>query len=633
MIEIIISEDNIQEAIEYLQGKSDSAGADGVRPSELKEYWALNHEEIIDAINKMEYSPGLTRQFDQVSKRGKKRVLSLMCAPDRMLARSVSRALSEWIDNQLSNRCFAYRKGVGTKDIADFSAACVAEGMTWVANTDVKDFFDTIPHKYLYEKISNLDLDEKMSHVIHEFVECRIENEGGVYRLARGILQGNPCSPVLSNIYLMDFDRYMTEKYRGYCRYGDDIRIYTSSKKDALQSLDDAESRLKECGLTVNEKKRGVYTAINLPCFGYELYEKNNHVHVRRINRSKSNLYAGWQEVSMDPLSHAYHVASNGVLTRQDYTILFENEGDRKFLPVEDIDSISVYSNIVFSTNFFSRVAKERLVVNIVDRDGENVGRFLPAMTRRSIKVEMAQISNLSNSILHLELAKKYQKANVFNIRANLRYYARRSDIPLIEKTVQDITELIRFIEKANSVEQLMIAEAQARQKYYRCFNEIMHDENFIFKNRTRRPPQDALNAMISFGNTLLYNYFASEIYKSELDIRIGILHSSYKRQENLNLDLADLFKPVLVDRTIFTLVNRHMINSKTDFEKRDETAVYMTYRGKRIFIKEFEQKLTQTVNIDGKDVSYKDLLKNEVRKLVDYYKNGTKYQPYKYVN
>ena len=178
-----------------------------------------------------------------------------------------------------------------------------------------------------------------------------------------------------------------------------------------------------------------------------------------------------------------------------------------------------------------------------------------------------------------------------------------------------------------------MIAEAQARQKYYRCFNEIMHDENFIFKNRTRRPPQDALNAMISFGNTLLYNYFASEIYKSELDIRIGILHSSYKRQENLNLDLADLFKPVLVDRTIFTLVNRHMINSKTDFEKRDETAVYMTYRGKRIFIKEFEQKLTQTVNIDGKDVSYKDLLKNEVRKLVDYYKNGNKYQPYKYVN
>ena len=153
------------------------------------------------------------------------------------------------------------------------------------------------------------------------------------------------------------------------------------------------------------------------------------------------------------------------------------------------------------------------------------------------------------------------------------------------------------------------------------------------FTKRTRQSPEDALNAMISFGNTLLYNRFANEIYRSQLDIRFGILHSSLKNRESLNLDLADLFKPILVDRTIFTLVNKKMIHEVQDFQERENGGVYMNVRGKRIFIRESERKLYQKVNIDGSQKTYADLISLEVKKLQGFFLNNSGYKPFKYVN
>lgn len=160
-----------------------------------------------------------------------------------------------------------------------------------------------------------------------------------------------------------------------------------------------------------------------------------------------------------------------------------------------------------------------------------------------------------------------------------------------------------------------------------------MGGEKFEFVRRTRRPPQDPLNAIISLGNTLLYTRFANEIYQSRLDIRFGILHSSVRRQESLNLDLADLFKPMLVDRTIFTLVNRSMINEISDFEELETGGVYMNYLGKQIFIREFENKLSQIVTIKNTKVSYGNLIHKEVKKVEDYFRKDIPYKPYKYVN
>ena len=135
---------------------------------------------------------------------------------------------------------------------------------------------------------------------------------------------------------------------------------------------------------------------------------------------------------------------------------------------------------------------------------------------------------------------------------------------------------------------------------------------------------------MISFGNTLLYQRIANEINRTSLDIRIGMVHAAGTRPESLNLDLADLFKPILVDRTIFTLINRKMLN-KSDFIEVENDGIYISGTGKKTFIREFENKLYQKVNIEGQERTYDFLIKREIQNIKKYIETDEKYKPYKY--
>lgn len=178
-----------------------------------------------------------------------------------------------------------------------------------------------------------------------------------------------------------------------------------------------------------------------------------------------------------------------------------------------------------------------------------------------------------------------------------------------------------------------MAIEARCRQEYYGLFNEIIGVTGYEFKSRTRRPPKDSLNAMISFGNTLLYNRIAMEINKTALDIRVGIVHSTNRRSQTLNLDIADIFKPIIVDRTIFTLINKRILNLNRDFVTNEDGSVYLSNTGKRIFISEFNNKLYQKTTENGVAVSYDTKIKREIKKLHRYFVKGETYKPYKYTN
>lgn len=135
---------------------------------------------------------------------------------------------------------------------------------------------------------------------------------------------------------------------------------------------------------------------------------------------------------------------------------------------------------------------------------------------------------------------------------------------------------------------------------------------------------------MISFGNTLLYQRITNEINRTSLDIRIGMVHAAGTRPESLNLDLADLFKPILVDRTIFTLINRKMLN-KSDFIEVENDGIYISATGKKTFIREFENKLYQKVNVEGQERTYDFLIKREMQNIKKYIETDEKYKPYKY--
>ena len=211
-LEQILTEENILEAIAKVESRK-GVGEDGILPSKLREYWELNGEKILDAIRRGEYEPGKVIQYEQLNKRRKKRRITVFNAVDQMIARAISQALTPVIDGQLSDSCYAYRPGRSAKLVAEHMAKQIEEGKTWVVEVDVTDFFDSMNHYQLFDAINRMIKDDRIVQLISSFVNCVVITDEGEIRLARGVLQGMPLSPLLSNIYLTHMDEICYIKY------------------------------------------------------------------------------------------------------------------------------------------------------------------------------------------------------------------------------------------------------------------------------------------------------------------------------------------------------------------------------------------------------------------------------------
>ena len=120
-------------------------------------------------------------------------------------------------------------------------------------------------------------------------------------------------------------------------------------------------------------------------------------------------------------------------------------------------------------------------------------------------------------------------------------------------------------------------------------------------------------------------------IWKTSLEPQIGIVHATNRRSYSLNLDFADIYKPIIVDRIIFSMINLRRVNAKEDFVQNEDGGIYLSKRGKKIFIEEFENKLQDEITFKGKKYTYKQLMEWEVRKFQKYVEGEDKYKPYKY--
>ena len=234
------------------------------------------------------------------------------------------------------------------------------------------------------------------------------------------------------------------------------------------------------------------------------------------------------------------------------------------------------------------------------------------------------------NQKYRLWLASQFVLASIHHLRLVIRYYKKLYHDVVSDSALLNINLIEKRVKETGSYHELLILEAQARQKYYQCFDSFIKAEGFVFDKRSRRPPLNEVNAMLSFGNTLLYNTIATEIYRSPLDVRIGYLHATNSRAESLNLDVAEIFKPLVIDRVVFSLINRRAISHDAFFTEGE--GVYLNAEGKQIFLRAFYDKLDTCVTVGNRSVSYKAIIKEEVQKLVRYFRQGVKYKPFKQI-
>lgn len=292
------------------------------------------------------------------------------------------------------------------------------------------------------------------------------------------------------------------------------------------------------------------------------------------------------------------YVFNDGEFKRKDNTLYFETETEKKYLPVEDIKEIIVFGEVNLNKRLLEFLTKKEVILHFLNNYGYYIGSFYPREHYNSGYMILKQSEFYLRTDLRLNLAKRFIHGAVANINNVIRYYHNRGKE--METEINQITNLASRIDNCSDIETLMAVEGNIKEIYYTTFNTIIDKKDFVFSGRNKRPPQDRINALISFGNTLAYITVLSEIYKTHLDPRIGFLHATNFRRFTLNLDVAEIFKPILVDRLIFSLLGRNMLN-KNNFESKIN-GILMNDKGRKIFVEESVELQKPKINLSSNE-------------------------------
>lgn len=321
------------------------------------------------------------------------------------------------------------------------------------------------------------------------------------------------------------------------------------------------------------------------------------------------------------------YVFNDGEFKRKDNTLYFETEAGKKYLPVEDVKEIIVFGEVSLNKRFLEFLTQKEIILHFLNNYGYYVGSYYPREHLNSGYMILKQAEYYLDEAKRLNIARQFVDGAAANIINVLRYYQNRGKG--LETELKAITTLVEKIDESNSIEELMAIEGNVREAYYAAFNTIIDKDDFVFHGRNRRPPLDRINALISFGNTLAYTAVLSEVYKTHLDPRIGYLHTTNFRRFTLNLDVSEIFKPILVDRLIFSLLGRNMLKG-SHFESK-ANGILMNDKGRKIFVEEWENRLRTTIKHRelGREVSYRRLIRMELYKLEKHLVGEKEYQPF----
>lgn len=238
----------------------------------------------------------------------------------------------------------------------------------------------------------------------------------------------------------------------------------------------------------------------------------------------------------------------------------------------------------------------------------------------------VSQVKYYTSNNKRITIAQKFIEGASYNMLKNLRYYDNRGKD--LEPIINIIEKFQTKIKKTTEINELMGIEGNIRMNYYDAFNLIIN--NHEMGNRSRQPPLNIVNSLISFGNMMCYSECLRSINQTQLNPTISYLHEPGERRYSLALDIAEIFKPIIVDRTIFKVLNKNELQEK-DFDKKINKLL-LKDSGKKKFITALENRLSETIKHRTlkRSVSYKHLIKLECYKLQKHILNIEEYKPFK---
>ena len=293
LMEMILSDENLEEAIRRVKRNRGAAGVDGMKTEELDDYFAQHKETIRRRIMNMQYRPMPVRRVYIPKPNGKQRPLGIPAVVDRVVQQAVAQVLSGIYDSSFSSHSYGFRPNRGAHDAMKEVLNDLNSGYDWVIDLDIEKYFDTVNHDKLISILREKVNDKRTLHLIRSLLKAGVMENGLVSPSELGVPQGGPLSPILANIYLDKFDKELETRGLHFVRYADDCDIFVKSEMAANRVMKSVTSWLeRKLFLKVSQTKTKVVRPSDSEFLGFRYWKTKDMWHCKPSNDRKKSLVA-----------------------------------------------------------------------------------------------------------------------------------------------------------------------------------------------------------------------------------------------------------------------------------------------------------------------------------------------------
>ncbi|MEW6364125.1 MAG: CRISPR-associated endonuclease Cas1 [Acidobacteriota bacterium] len=648
------AEDILDQSLDHVLSSSEAAGVDGVTPEDFGRTRERQLAALSASLRDGGYAPDRLAGFVSQDRDGKPRPLAVATVRDRVAQRAACMILGQSIDSLLEDCSYAYRKGFSRRGAATAIAKAYDEGFRYVLDADISSFFDTVEWPRLFAKLHALFPEEPLVELVEKWVRAPVVFQGRVIERTKGLPQGSPVAPLLANLYLDELDEELLGKDYRLVRYADDFVVLCKDLESAHAAREEAQKALEHLGLSLHPEKTGIKSfdsgftylgylfcrsvvvesdseadgaeqesnALRIPPSSWLAQVPLAKVRSLEVSQRPGRARRLVQVVSLgdQPAIHApgpkplYVLGpSSRVSVESGCMVAVGPDGKAQNVPLRSISHVTPVGRTRATLPLLMRLAASGVPVYICRRTGELISTMTPQQPDWSVWEAQGRFVRSPDG--RAAFAREVVAAKLSNSAA----LCVRFKLDGGEEAAGEMREMAASCANKTDVEAMRGLEGRGAALFFSCLRRSISDD-WGFCGRRAHPAPDPVNAMLSFGYTLLYNHLSTSLLAAGLNPRIGIFHASRGAYHALACDLQEEFRH-LVDSLVWAMLSRREAKP-ADFvmEGGDRGRCLMSDELRREFIRRAEERLLTTFRPAGEQetIGYRAFMDRQAAQVRD---------------
>lgn len=628
IVEQFLDLSNFQQAWLKVSAKRGSPGIDAETTAIFKKNLIYNLTQLRDSVANQHYQPLPWKQVSIPKTDHKFRELKIPTIRDRIVQQALLTVLVPVFEPHFSACSFAYRPNLSYLNAVEKVAYWRDLGYHFVLDADLVKFFDNINQQRLLTEVAKLVNIPEILNLIKAWISVGGLKDNQVIKANKGIPQGAVISPLLANIYLNEFDHIIDNSDLKLVRYADDFLVLANSQTRIITAYYQVEQILRDFDLEIHPDKSQI-TNFNygVRFLGHGFLEQAifplEDNSVKKNDNLNLNLnLATTKDSNVNPHYHQematiYLMEQGTTLARNHLRFLIHINKDTKFeLPLTDVERILLFGNIHLTTPVINTCLQNKIIILFLNQVGDYKGHL---WSDESIHLpsHLVQFERRNDLCFQLQTARAIVYGKLTNSKQLLIRLNRKRKHTEVNKAIAGINADLISLQNADNLDTLRGYEGISAARYFPAFGQLITNPDFSFCLRTRQPPKDAVNSLLSFGYTLLFNNVLSLIIAEGLSPYLANFHYGDDKKPYLAFDLMEEFRSPIVDTIVIKIINKSILKS-SDFQKSvNNEGIYISDEGKRLFLKHFENRMNEAVShpTQKSSVTYRQAIQLQIRR------------------